>query len=302
MHHNSIGAWRRLTVMTSVLVAGSSGLLGSSLVPMLRSRGLDVTSLSRSSNSDLKLDLCGDLDVLGVLDRVAPDVIINLVSLTSVEHCEEAPNAAYLLNSKSVRNLAEWISHSSPSTHLIQISTDHVYDGAGLHDEGDITIRNTYALSKLAGEIEAEKVNATILRTNFVGRSEAPHRESLTDWVYGSLMRREHVQVLSDVFFSPLSISTLNEIIYEVLRVKPTGVYNLGSRDGLSKSDFDFAFAELLGLPSIYMTPIESSSAKFLKATRPKNMLMDVSKFEARMNLRLPTLLEEIQKVADEYR
>ncbi len=288
--------------MTTVLVAGGSGLLGSTVVPFLRSNGVHVTTLARTAGADLKVDLCNDASLTQVLKGLRPDIVINLASLTSVEQCEESPNSAYLMNVKTVRNLSRWIQSESTGTHLVQISTDHLYDGAGLHAEDDITIRNTYAMSKLAGEIEAEKVNATILRTNFVGKSATPYRESLTDWVFGSLTRREHVQVLSDVHFSPLSMAKVSELLLNVIDRKPSGTFNMGSRGGMSKSEFDFAFAKTLGLPSQFMTPIESSGAKFLRAIRPKNMLMDVAKFEAAMGVRLPTLTEEIERVANEYK
>ena len=54
--------------------------------------------------------------------------------------------------------------------------------------EEQIKIRNYYAFSKYAGELAAIQVPSTILRTNFVGRSKVSHRESLTDWVYYSLI------------------------------------------------------------------------------------------------------------------
>jgi dTDP-4-dehydrorhamnose reductase len=288
--------------MTTVLVAGGSGLLGSTVVPYLRSKAIDVTTLTRTTGADIQVDLCNEESLLRAFRGMKPDFIINLASLTSVEQCEESPNSAYLMNSKTVRNLSRWIQSESNGTHLIHVSTDHLYDGAGLHAEDDITIRNTYALSKLSGELEAEKVNATILRTNFVGKSATPYRESLTDWVFGSLTRREHVQVLSDVHFSPLSMAKVSEMLMHVLDRKPAGTFNLGSRDGMSKSEFDFAFAKELGLPSQFMTPIESSGAKFLRAIRPKNMLMNVTKFEEAMGVRLPTLAEEIERVANEYK
>lgn len=288
--------------MVDFLVVGATGLLGATLVPSLKEKGASVLTLARSASADLSVDICNFDDFAATLAGLRPRVLINLVSMTSVEACEQSPNSAYLANAVSVENAARWIAEYSPDTHLIQISTDHVYDGLGPHLEDDLALRNMYAVTKRTGELMALTVPSTILRTNFVGKSASASRESLTDWVYNSLKRKEHVQVLSDVFFSPLAMSTLCESIILVAGAKRPGIYNLGSKGGMSKAQFDFSFAGELGLDTRFMTPLESSQAKFLKAPRPKDMIMDVTKFEETFDVTLPTLHDEIRKVADEYR
>jgi len=185
--------------------------------------------------------------------------------------------------------------------HLIQISTDHVYDGIGPHSEDQVTLTNNYASSKYAGELAATRVPSTVIRTNFVGRSKVGHRDSLTDWVYNSLTRGEDVRVLRDVFFSPLSMITLTEMILLVIEKKPLGIYNLGSHEGMSKAEFDFSFAENLGLQTKTMIPIDCSQATFLRAYRPKDMRMNCLKFENTLGVKLPLLEDEIKRVAKEY-
>ena len=234
-------------------------------------------------------------------DKINPSVIINLVGLTSVELCEENVNLAYLVNTLSVENLVNWISLSGADCHLVQISTDHIYDGPGIHTEEQITITNNYGFSKYAGELAAIQVPSTILRTNFVGRSKVSHRESLTDWVYYSLKEKKHLQAFNDVYFSPISMKILSEMIELVVQKKPIGIYNLGSHNGMSKADFDFAFAESLKLPTNTMKRINLNQYKDLKANRPKNMLMDSSKFENELSLKLPNLLDLISPLTLEY-
>jgi dTDP-4-dehydrorhamnose reductase len=194
-----------------------------------------------------------------------------------------------------------WIQSAKEGCHLIQISTDHVYDGVWLHKEDNITITNNYAFSKYAGEMAALRVKSTILRTNFVGLSQVHYRESFTDWVYKSMVNSKQVQVLNDVYFSPLSIAALVEMIELVVQKKPIGIYNLGSHIGMSKADFAFAFAECLKLSTNTMTRIQSSEAKFFRAYRPKDMRMDSSKFENVLGVKLPNLTDLIQPLAKEY-
>lgn len=285
-----------------ILLLGATGLLGSSLGPHLKSRGYEVVTHARKEGTaDFIFDLNNWDMTSEFLTQIKPYVVINMVGLTSVEICQQQTHAGYLANTRTVENLVRWIKQCELSCHLIQISTDQVYDGIGPHSEENVTLTNNYALTKYAGEIAATQVPSTILRTNFVGRSNVSYRESLTDWVYTSLTNSLNVQVLTDVLFSPLSMKTLNNMIELIIDHKPIGIYNLGSNQGMSKADFDFEFAERLGLPVETMSRICSSEAKFLRAYRPKDMRMDCSRFEKLFNIKLPELTEEIRISANEY-
>ena len=55
-----------------------------------------------------------------------------------------------------------------------------------------------------------------------------------------------------------------------VINKQPLGIFNLGSHNGMSKSDFAFAFAKELDLPTSMMKRINSTEANFLKVYRPK--------------------------------
>jgi len=287
--------------MIKILITGATGLLGTTLAPYLKKCGYSITTHARTGEADFQVDLADREKSFEMLTQIQWDMIINLASLTSVELCQNQPNMAYLANTRTVENLVYWIQKTEANCHLIQISTDHIYDGAILHTEDEITLTNIYAFSKYAGELAAARVPSSILRTNFIGRSNVSHRESLSDWVYTSLTNGKHVQVLDDVFFSPLSMNTLVEMIQLVIEKRPVGIFNLGSHNGMSKADFDFAFAERLGLPTETMSRIKTQHAAFLKAYRPKDMRMDCSKFENALSVKLPQLSDEIVRVAKEY-
>lgn len=287
--------------MNTVLITGSSGLLGSSLVPYLKERDYKIITHACNSKADFMFDLTDQVKSLDFLEKINPDLIINLAGLTSVELCEENINFSYLVNTHIVENLVCWMLKSKKHCHLIQISTDHVYDGDGLHSEDKVNLTNNYAFSKYAAELVALRVNSSILRTNFVGRSKVSSRESLSDWVYKSCKTGRSEKVLDDVYFSPLSIRSLNEIIELIIKEKPLGVFNLGSHNGMSKADFDFKLAKFLGLSVKNFTRIKSDEATFLKAYRPKNMSMDSSKFENLFKIKLPDLESLIEEIAKEY-
>lgn len=285
----------------TILLLGSTGLLGSTLSPFLSSRGYEVKTHSRSEGAQYQADLNDPEEANKLLGKIQPDVIINLVGLTDVDLCETQPNQAYLVNVRTVENIANWIKQEKTSCHLVHISTDQVYDGANLHTEEMVTLTNYYAFSKYAGELAAASVPSTILRTNFFGRSHCAKRVSLTDWLFRALSNSDPIQVFDDVLFSPLAMSTLSEMIELSVQKKPLGVFNLGSHEGMSKADFAFAFADELGLSTRAMKRTTTDQVTFLKTYRPKDMRMDCSNFENTLGAKLPLLRNEIKRVAKEY-
>jgi len=284
-----------------VLVLGSAGLFGSTLVPFLDSHWHEVSTHSRGDGGHYQADLNDPIGTNELLEKIEPEVIVNLVGLTDVDRCETQPNQAYLANVRTVENIADWIKQEKAPCHLVHISTDQVYDGAGPHTEEQATLMNYYAFSKYAGELAAASVSSTILRTNFFGRSHCVKRASLSDWLFRSLSNGDSIQVFDDVLFNPISMITLSEMIELIMQKKPIGVFNLGSHGGMSKADFAFAFAEEMNLSTSAMTRTSTDQVTFLKTYRPKDMRMDCSKFENTFGVELPLLRNEIKRVAKEY-
>ena len=285
-----------------VLLLGSAGLFGSTLVPFLGSRGHEVKTHSRGDGAQYQVDLNDPNDAKELLEKIQPKVIVNLVGLTDVDRCETHPNQAYLANVQNVENIVGWIRQRKSRCHLVHLSTDQVYDGVSPHAEERVTLTNYYAFSKYAGELAAASVPSTIFRTNFFGRSRCAKRGSLTDWLFRSLTNSDPIQVFDDVFFTPLTMATLSDLVDLTIQNKPVGVFNVGSHAGMSKADFAFTFAEELDLSTRAMTRTSTDQATFLKTYRPKDMRMDCSKFEKTLGVKLPLLKDEIKLVAKEYR
>lgn len=288
--------------MSKILVTGATGLLGASLVPLLEEHGYQVTSLGHRHAADINANLVSYEQAKCALDQICPNIIINLTALTDVDRCETHPQEAYLLNVNVVENLCAWIKAANHCCHLIHISTDQLYDGVGPHTEERLTIRNHYAMSKLAGEFVAGTVSSTILRTNFIGRSMCKGRLSLTDWLHQAVLSRERVNIFYDVMFSPLSTKTLCYWVKRCVDERPIGTFNLGSVDGMSKADFALGFAASLGLEATNLIPASAGMGSKHIARRPNDMRMNSQRFEERMGVSLPRFIDEIEIIADNYR
>jgi len=284
-----------------LLILGAGGLLGSELMSNPCFSDWNVMGQARSPEGMGRNDFSIQNEVFTLLNAAAPDAILNLIGLTDVDRCEAFPNEAYVSNVKTLENVVGWIKTRDKPVYLVHISTDQVYDGTGPHYEKEVILRNYYAFSKYAAELVAGSVPSVILRTNFFGRSKSDKRRSLTDWLFHSLRDGREIQVFEDVLFSPLSMSTLAEMMAVALQKRITGIYNLGSHDGMSKADFAFHFAHLLNMRAGLMSRTTTQKVDFLKTYRPKDMRLDVGAFEQAADVKLPSLIVELENVTREY-
>jgi len=286
--------------MSKVLITGATGLLGTSLGAWLNENTEHhVTRHGCLERADVNCDMTLRSDVAAMLDEVQPGYIINLAALTDVDACEADPDRAYRLNVRTVENLAAWLTDRR-GPRLIHISTDQIYDDGGPHTEGDFKITNTYGFSKVASEIAAAAVDSCILRTNFFGRSKKEGRQSLSDWLLSNLRSQKPFNGFTDVYFSPLMMETLCEMIGLVVAEFVPGVFNLGSKNGVSKAEFASLLASAFDLDDSQMVRTTSDRVG-LKTYRPKDMRMDSALFEQTFRTKLPQLSEEVLKLRGCY-
>jgi len=280
-----------------LLVLGSSGLFGSTLNPILEDSGHTIIKHSNSSySSDVLADLTDEKNTYELINSVKPDVIINLVCLSDVDECERDIKKAYRLNVTTAKNISQAVTQSDRSIRLIHFSTDQIYNKKKANNEDDVSLINNYAITKFQSEQEVSKANAMIIRTNFFGRSKHASKISFSDWVTDSIDKNE-VKFISDVFFSPVTMTTLSELLLMIIsKGLNSGTYNIGSKNGMSKFEFAQTLANLNGRNiedsrSILLSQLD------LDAKRPKCMIMNSAKFESDFDHELPTLDEEIRKV-----
>lgn len=286
--------------MNNFLILGSNGLLGSSVSPILSSSNESLVLHTRLGDNQFSADLQNLTEVNRLLKKTHPKKILNLAALANVDFCQDS-SQAYLGNVKPIENIVNSIKQLNLKCYFINISTDHLYNAPADSKEENIDIVNNYAFSKYFGEIVAQKINSCSIRTNFFGKSLNKDKNSFTDWLFQKLANGDKIKVFKDVYFNPLYMPSMGRYIDLLSKIQPNGVFNIGSRMGLSKSNFAYIFAEELRLPRSKIESIRMSQADFIKSIRPKDMRMDVSKIESLLELKMPILADEIKLSALEY-
>ena len=286
----------------NILILGAYGFLGRRLSFLLKERGYNIFRHGRGGEADFKIEVFNAFHKQ--LTHYKIDSVINLVAATDVDECERNINFAFDSNILFIQNVVNEILKikENQRPHLVHISTDQVYQGSGPHLESNAKPLNIYAMTKFSSELVALRVQSTILRTNFIGRNDSNKKDSLSDFIIKSLRSGKQINVFNDVYFNPLFIDTLCEIVELSFNSEINGIYNVGSCNGLSKSQFAFSIAEKLGLNMNLMREVSVNSVNSLNAKRPLDMRMNCSAFLNRVNYKLPDLDTEIIKLITDYK
>jgi dTDP-4-dehydrorhamnose reductase len=288
--------------MKKIFVTGGSGLLGSNIINMALSK-FDVYSNYNINKVELKrvsfhkIDL-SQPDEIKIIEEINPDLIVHCAALTNVDYCEKDADMAYKINVLATVNLIKIA--KKIKAHVIYISTDSIFDGEkGNYRENDTkNPLNLYGKTKSEAE---DKVlsgydNSCIIRTNIYGWNRLVDKFSLAEWIMNKLKRNEMVPGISDVFFTPILVNDLSNIIFKLYNKRYKGVLHVGSRDKCSKFDFAFKLARIFEFNKELVQPISIDDLK-LKALRGRDMSLDVSKVKRYLQVELPSIEEGLKKM-----
>lgn len=293
-----------------LLVTGVSGLLGLNLACMVAERcdviGVlrgerAVASPGRTPFTVVEADLTQEGEVQRVLDLAQPDAIIHTAALTEVDRCELHPEAAYLANTLMPETLARAAARAQVP--LLHISTDAVFDGLrGDYTEEDVPNPiNVYAKTKLAGEraVADAYPGALIVRVNFFGWSWQGRR-SLAEFIFNNLSAGVPFYGFEDVFFCPLLVNDMVEILLEMLDRKLSGIYHVVSSECQSKYAFALMLAQEFGFDNSLISPAPFTMGN-LVAKRSPRLTLRSDKLAGVLGKDLPGQQPAVRRFAELY-
>jgi len=285
--------------MSHYLVTGASGLLGLNfalracavhqITGVLHQRQLKQTPFSINF-----VDMMDIAELDRLFARIKPEVVINCAAMANVDQCEQEPDLADLINTQLPGKLAEMCKQYK--ARLVHISTDAIFDGKkGDYCEQDQpNPLNKYAKTKLAGEEVVAKIlpKALIARVNFFGWS-LTGRRSLAEWFYNNLKANLTMNGFTDVFFNPLEVLSLVDILIKMVEKGLNGTYHIASPDGMSKYDFGIHIARQFGFNENLIQPYSWQAAE-LQASRSPNTSLNIKKLQNDLGDTIPALRENI--------
>lgn len=293
--------------MKRVIITGSNGLLGQTLVNLLleEKERYQVIGFSRGENrsgrSDfdyVSIDITNEALFYDTLSAYKPDVIVNTAAMTNVDACETNKEACNRLNVEAVRCLKNY--SEEHKTHLIHISTDFIFDGkAGPYKETDTpNPLSYYGVSKLKSEeiLVKSTVSYTILRTILVyGKVYDMSRSNIVLWVKQMLEEGKEITIVNDQFRMPTYAEDLALACKISIDKKALGVFNISSNTLLSIYDIAQQIAETFKLDKSLIKPISTVTLN-QTAKRPAITGFDLSKTRKYLRINPKSFQEDLQK------
>jgi len=272
-----------------ILITGSNGLLGQNIVQQLIKSKQTFLATSKGENriSELprvnyqKLDITNKKEVLTIFKSFQPSVVINTAAMTNVDACETEKEACWDMNVNAVEYLIE--ACKLHNTHLIQLSTDFVFDGeAGPYKETDTpNPLSYYGKSKYEAEQIIQKsglANWAIARTIIVyGMVEKMSRSNVVLWAKSALEKGDPINVVDDQYRSPTHGSDLASGCLLIAHKKANGIFHLSGKETMSILELVHRVADFYKLDKSVISPIKSTTLN-QAAKRPPITGFDLSK------------------------
>jgi dTDP-4-dehydrorhamnose reductase len=275
--------------MIKVIITGSNGLLGQSLLNLLLkdTQKYQVFGFSRGGNrsgrddfSYTSTDITDEIILKKNIKQIQPYFIINTAAMTQVDDCENKKEACDLLNVTVVK----WLSEVSKeiNAHVIHISTDFIFDGIkGFYKETDKpNPLSYYGVSKLKSEevLIQSRINFTVLRTILVyGKVFDMSRPNIVLWVKEMLFKGKEITIVDDQYRTPTHVEDLALACKISMDKRAKGIYHISSNELLSIFEIAQQIAAVFHLDKNLIKPTYTSTLN-QTALRPVKTGFDLTK------------------------
>ena len=282
-----------------ILITGAFGQLGHALQSILSKKSnyeLICTGIRiKKGQEGIPLDIRNQVALKEIINTTAPDILINLASMTNVDACELNTKLAGEINVAGLQHICD--SFKGKSIHL---STDYVFDGtSGPYKEDDpLNPISIYGKTKLASEhILLEKdIKNLVIRGNVL-YDYSPHTSaSFLNWVVSSLKDNQEIKVVEDQFNNPTWTRSMSDIIELSIENDLEGIIHWGDSVHISRFEFAKLIAKKFSLNESLIKPVLTSELN-QPARRPLQSGLSTEKLVNMLDILPPSIddcLDEI--------
>lgn len=292
-----------------VLLLGANGQVGTELQRSLAPLG-ELIAATRSGQLNGQSCEQADCDnppgLAALVERVAPDVVVNAAAYTAVDRAEQERDAAWRVNAEAPAVLASACARLD--ARLVHYSTDYVFDGRGTRPYREDDPPNplgVYGASKLAGEdaVRASGTSHMIFRTAWV---YAAHSHNFLRTMLRLGSERDALRVVADQVGTPTPASLIADVTANALR-HPSAAADTWhlTADGQTTwhgfAEAIFAGAVRRGLlPRAPMVEPITTADYPTPAARPAYSVLDTRKLRETFGISLPPWQDGLGGVLDQ--
>ena len=251
-----------------ILITGSRGQLGSTLIHHEEARSFEMIALSHR-----ELDISNPSSIHHAITTYHPNLLINTAAYTQVDQAEKEKNLATQTNDHGVRHLAA--ACKKFKIPLLHFSTDYIFDGlksSPYSEEDAVNPLNVYGQTKYAGEcaIREEWEQHLILRISGVF---SEYGSNFLKTILHLSTEKKSFSVVADQITCPTYTKDIADAIFTILKQKLIwGTYHYCSTPPLSWYEFANAILhEAKQYQDFLVEEIETTSKEKYKtlASRP---------------------------------
>lgn len=295
----------------NVLVTGASGMLGTDLVPELAKKFNLFTTGRGPSNlpNYTQADLSNSSEVLNLLEKTRPDVVLHTAAMTDVDACETRREEAVKANVETVKNLVA--AAKKTSALLVHFSTDYVFSGdqpGELPEEAPRGPVSFYGETKRLAEeyIEKNSTNYVIIRVAWLYAIHGPR--CFPRVILDRAKTQTEFKVVSNQFGRPTYTRDLAAGLTKMLesgvlqfeKCRNT-IYHLANSGSASRAEFAEAILRGAGYTGTVVKKVDANEFKAV-ARRPLNSVLKLEKAKKMLGLELRPWQEAILDFIKEYK
>ena len=253
--------------MKKVLITGSNGMLGSSLLERLKKKySIKGITIEDADITDFEA-------VVKVIRKIKPDIVIHTAGYTKVDDCESNINLAYRVNAIGTRNVAMACQRIDAS--MVYISTDYVFDGTKNAPYIEFDAANPisiYGKTKLAGEEFVRQIlnRFYIIRTSWLYGEGGVN---FVDTIINKAKTEKELKIVNDQRGSPTYTKDLADKIDEIISRERYGIYHVTNSGSCSWFEFAKKIIDITNIGHIRLISIKSSELN-RPAKRPANSVL----------------------------
>lgn len=285
-----------------ILIIGGSGLLGKRLNEFLEKTDYEVYATYHQNPIKKKgyfqLNITRKPDVIFIMKKIAPHIIIHTAADTNVDRCEINRKSAYEINVQGTKNVA--VASENVGAKLMYISTDYVFDGKkGCYKEIDATNPiNYYGVTKFEGEETVKTIcsDFIIARTAVV---YGYNKKNFATWIIERLKKGNKINIVDDQYISPTLNVDLAEQLMAIIENDKQGVFHTAGAERINRYEFAIRIANSFDLDKTLINSVKMSDMNWV-ASRPYDSSLNVSKIS---RMKKPyNIRKAIQILKDEMR
>ena len=302
---------------TKVLLTGASGFLGWNFSKQFSKEYDIVGTYFREQPEDInieweRINLLETPQIIKLVKKVQPDVIVHLAAIRNTAFCEEHPALSHHINVYSTIALAE--AARVEGIPIIFASTDLVFNGNSApyrEDDFCYPLSQYGAQKQMAEETLLEDFdNALVVRFPLMFGAAPEFKHNFFTTSLTKLQQEEKIQAFSDEYRTAMSGQVASEWLHRLIaycldanETPKENLLHVGSLERCSRYDFCLKIAHYFDLDANLVEPVLQEELD-LVPKRPQDVSLDCSLASKILRYEPPTLDEQMVALKNqlEYR